>query len=39
MGGIWRKGKLFKGNNGGERMKEPTSKGRRRSLIKAPHEK
>jgi hypothetical protein len=28
-----------KGNNGGGRMEEPISKGRRRSLIKAPHEK
>jgi hypothetical protein len=37
MGEMWRKGKLFKGNNGGERMEEPTSKGIRRSLIKTPH--
>jgi hypothetical protein len=36
IGRMGRKGKLFKGKNGGARMEEPTSKGRRRSFIKAP---
>jgi hypothetical protein len=33
MRGLGRKGKLFKVNNGEERMEELTSKGRRRGFI------